>query len=391
MCMSSNAPLHIGFLSESDPQDRCASSGTFHSMAKALSHAGFTVTWIPVKSSSFIRNVYLKAVKVATRLFPYFKKYLPVFPAWQARVIAKNIDQCLLDSCDAIFAPMQAITLSAIHTRTPIVYLSDATYRVMWDYYWFHVPKADIRALERMEQTALDKAATIIYPCQWAAESAVRDYGQDPQKIHLAYFGPNFKPRDMVPHHFTFNGSLQLLFVGVNWKRKGGPIAVDACRWLNENGISAILHIVGVKRMDRAIRDLSFIQDEGFLNKNRPEDYAKLLALYHNSDCFLLPTQAECTGVSFTEACAFGLPCFSHRTGGVEDYILDGETGRLLPLGSSGEDFGHAIKKAILSGEMESMSRATISFSKKRLNWDKWADIVSKAIIQTIQSNKVSE
>jgi len=286
-----------------------------------------------------------------------------------------------------LFAPMQSGALFYLETAKPIVYFSDATFHLMIDYYWFNLSKRDIDEGELIEKTAIGKATALVYPCHWAAESAVKDYGKPIDKISLAYFGPNLDIDKIVPHKFSFDGHLDLLFVGVDWKRKGGDIAVGACKWLNENGVDATLHIVGIKSLNPAISSLPYVVDYGLLNKNSDDDYSKLMSLYNLADCFILPTLAECTGVSFCEASAYGLPCFSHDTGGVSDYVIDGENGCLLPLVSSGEDFGRKIKACLESGEMERFSQGAVKVARERLTWDRWRDILSEVIERTLHRN----
>ena len=56
----------------------------------------------------------------------------------------------------------------------------------------------------------------------------------------------------------------------------------------------------------------------GFLNKNIPEQYQKLITIMGRCNLFLLPTKAECAGIVLCEASAFGLPIFTFDTGGLE-------------------------------------------------------------------------
>ena len=370
----------IGFLAENPLEDKRAFSGTMYSMVKALESTGARVVRIPVDSSSSLRKLYMRAVKYIGKLFPPLKGRFGKLLVWKSRIVARKLDLNLIDNCDVIFAPIQSGALFFLRTNKPIVYLSDATFHAMIDYYWFDYPKRDIEELEMIQKTALDKAAALIYPCRWAADSAVSDYGQPREKITLAYFGPNLDVKKISSHVFSFDGHLDLLFVGVDWKRKGGDIAVGACKWLNENGIDATLHVVGIKSLDPSISSLPYVANHGFLNKNNPEEYSKIMSLYNQADCFLLPTLAECTGISFCEASAYGLPCFTHDTGGVSDYVIEGQSGRLLPLGSTGEDFGRVIKNSIESGEMELFSKGARQVVDERLSWELWAETVAGVI-----------
>lgn len=370
----------IGFMASDPLEDKRAFSGTMYSMAKALEGTGAKVVRIPVDSSSLLRKLYLKAVKEVGRFIPSLKGRLSKRLVWKAKIAARKLNMRIIEKCDVIFAPMHSGSLFFLETSKPIVYLSDATFHLMIDYYWFGLPKRDIEEGEMIEKTAIEKAAALIYPCRWAADSAVSDYGQSGEKITLAYFGPNLDISKISPHVFSFDGHLDLLFVGVDWKRKGGDIAVGACKWLNENGVDATLHVVGIKSLDPSISSLPYIENHGFLDKNNPEEYSKIMSLYNQADCFLLPTLAECTGISFCEASTYGLPCFTHDTGGVSDYVIEGESGRLLPIGSTGEDFGRVIKKCVESGEMEQFSKGARRVVAERLSWKLWAETVAGVI-----------
>lgn len=370
----------IGFISSSPLNDKRAYSGTIYTMAKSLETIGAEVIWIPSNASALWYRIYLKIITVVGHLFPCFKKWLPRHPKWRSGIINRHLDYDLLDKCDVIFAPMQSYSLLYLKTDKPIVYLSDATSRLLIGYYWFNVPNKDIEELELIESTAIQKATSLIYPCHWAAESAVRDYGQPQDTITLAFFGPNINKDDISPHVFSFDGHLDILFVGVDWQRKGGEIAVEACRWLNDNGIESTLHIVGIRSLDESVASLPFVIYHGFLDKNNPTELVFLTDLYNKADCFLLPTVAECTGISFCEASAFGLPCYTHNTGGVSDYVIDGESGRLLPLGSTGADFGRIIKEDVENGRMKRFSEGAIVVGSDRLSWTVWAEKVGSVI-----------
>ena len=349
-------------------------------MARILKSAGYDVVWIPVRKKSLCYKLYRKLIKEIARFFPRLKSKLSKRMLWSSRIATRRLDMDLVNSCDVLFAPMKSGVLVSLDTNVPAIYLADGTFHLMVDYYWFDLSERDIREGELIEQKAMDNAAALVYPSRWAAESAVKDYGQPRDKITLAYFGPNLDVDKIIPHKFTFDGHLDLLFVGVDWKRKGGSIAVEACKWLNDNGIDSTLHVVGIKSLNPQIASLPFVENHGFLNKNKPEDYSKLMALYDQADCFLLPTLAECVGVSFCEANAYGVPCFTHDTGGVSDYVLDGENGYLLPLGSSGEDFGKKIKECLDNNEMERLSTGAVRVAKERLTWDAWAARMSEVI-----------
>lgn len=373
--------LKIGFISWTAPCDRRSMSGTYYKIYESLSALGYDIVWLQIKAT---RSYHLLC-KLATILKKITGKGFDVrHSVWGASILSKTIDREKLSSCDVVFAPFASEALYGRRVDKPVISLSDATFGIMVGYYWKNLSKQSIGQGNKVEQYTLDIANAIVVSSDWAARSVVNDYHQPKEKVHVIEFGANIDDKDIVPHKFSYSGHLDLLFLGVDWQRKGGSIAVDACRWLNDNGIDSTLHVVGIKDLDESVRTLPFVDYIGFLNKNIPEQYSRLVATIESCHCLLLPTKAECAGIAFSESSANGLPVFSHNTGGVSNYVYDGRNGYLLPLGSTGADFGRKIKQCLDSGELARMSETAKQVYRERLNWGVWGqkvDGIIKAVV----------
>ncbi len=372
-------PLKIGFLSQFSPNDRRDSSGTNYKMAEHLSKIGH-LHWIKIRRQPWNRFVELFE-KAFNKLSPK-KIKLDGTLLW-GRFCEKPLDKKELDRYDIIVAFFCSNTLARLNTDTTIIYFTDATFPCMLDYYrqWTNLPLWNRNSGTQVEKAAMDKASAIIVSSDWARNSAVQDLNQDKRKVHVVEFGANIDDSDLcieIPH--TSSGALELLFLGVDWERKGGAIAIDAINHLNNLGIKATLHIAGIKNPPAGIENNPHVNFMGFLNKNIPEHYRRLVDVIGRSTALLLPTKAECAGIAFAEAEAFGLPVFSHDTGGVSNYVHDGCTGRLLPLGSTGADFAEAIADAVRSGAIDRYSDNARALYKERLNWNTWGERVSVII-----------
>lgn len=118
--------------------------------------------------------------------------------------------------------------------------------------------------------------------------------------------------------------------------------------------------------------DQQYISQLGFLDKNKSSDYKSLIKLISSSDLLLLPTIAECAGIVFAEASAYGLPIFTYDTGGISNYVVNGINGYRLPMGSNGSEFGKKIKETIESGGLPSLSEGGKELYKRTLNWTRW-------------------
>lgn len=99
---------------------------------------------------------------------------------------------------------------------------------------------------------------------------------------------------------------------------------VEAVRRLNEDGVPSTLHIVGIRELPPQVARLPYINYIGFLNKNVPEQYQRLVEAIRQCRLLLLPTRAECAGVAFCEASAYGMPVFTYDTDGIPNYVLNG-------------------------------------------------------------------
>lgn len=379
--------MKIGFIQLHDPMDRRASSGTPYKMAEALRMAGNEVVWVKARKNILYRT-YSKVMKFWNGMSR--AKVNVSHSSFGSSLLSMSLDRSIIDSCDILFAPFASECLYKLKTDRPIVYLSDATFGIMAGYYYKNLSPCSVRQGNKVEQVAVDKAAEVIVSSDWAAESVVKDYHKDPSKVHVLEFGANVDEKDIAPKVFEYDGHLDILFLGVDWDRKGGGIAVDAARWLNGNDVPTTLHIVGIKNLAPEVQALPFVDNHGNLNKNIPEEYQKLVEVMRKCHCLLLPTLAECAGIAFCESCANGLPIFSHRTGGGSDYVHDGENGYLLPSPSSGEDFGRKIKSSLESGEMARMSETAKHLYRSKFNWKVWAEkmmVIMSALDKGSDSN----
>lgn len=375
----------IGYISQFNPLDRKASSGTTFKIAEALRNSlDAEITWIRIRHN------------LLYRIFDIFLKIINRMDVWKRSDFSHSITGAYLESfslnkkainkCDLLFAPFSSSALYFLKTNKPIIYLSDATFNIMVDYYFKKLSTIAIRSGNQIEQRAMNRASQIILSSDWAYQSAIKDYHQPKEKVHIIEFGANIDKRDIIKCEFHYNNHLNILFLGVDWERKGGAIAVEACQWLNAQGIKSTLHIVGIRKLDENIKKLPCINYVGFLNKNDPEQYLKLTRIIKESHCLLLPTLAECSAIAFCEASANGLPIFSHITGGTRNYITDGENGYLLPIGASGIDFGRKISECLFSGELERMSLHATKIYSEKLNWETWAQKTKTVIEQTIST-----
>lgn len=372
--------LRIGFLSQFDPMDRKASSGTSYKMAEQIAKIG-DIEWIPIELTKTGRNL----CRIQIYANKFFKKKLMIkMTEFGSRHLYKPLHEAELKKYDIIVAFFCSDVLANIKAETPIIYFTDATFPAMLDYYpdFSNLWKFNRQQGINVESRAIQNATHTIFSSDWAKNSAIIDCGGLSEKTSVVEFGPNIDDKDIISNIRTYdpNGILKLLFLGVEWDRKGGAKAVEACRWLNAHGVRSELTIIGVPTLPQEIEDLPFVRNIGFLNKNNPKEYKKLTDIIGESHLLILPTKNECSAIAFAEACAYGLPIMTHDTGGISNYVENGYNGYRLPLSSSPEDFGKKILEIIESKQLEKLSENAITLYKQKLNYNVWREKVGQLI-----------
>src|ERR1039458_142600 len=159
----------------------------------------------------------------------------------------------------------------------PIVFYADAVFHMMPGYYsgiWDKLTGSAIRRGIWQEERALERCTIGAYSSSWAAKGAQEH--TRPDKIRVVHFGasmPVYHDMETVQKWVSERldrqpSECRLLFVGVDWVRKGGAIAVETARLLNEMGVRTVLTIVGCQP-DEEVPD--YVDVLGYLNKRSPE------------------------------------------------------------------------------------------------------------------------
>lgn len=292
-----------------------------------------------------------------------------------------------LDKYDLIYTPGQSDVTAGLKTQTPIIRYSDATVARMIDYYWFNWSKKDISNIDLIEQRAINNASINLLASHWAAESVVKDYSAPEDRVFVLPLGANIEATAKVEPKVYEGGRLNILFSGVDWKRKGGQIAVDTVRKLREDGYQVKLYICGIKNLDPKIADLDYVENLGFLNKNNPDENQKYLNAYANSHMLLLPTRAECAGIVFNEASAYGIPSLATDTGGIADYVYNDVNGYRMPLSASGVEYAAKIEEWIKEDRFKELSEGAKKVYHDTNSWEAWGRKFRK-IADNLLANK---
>jgi glycosyltransferase involved in cell wall biosynthesis len=300
-------------------------------MARALAAQGVSLAFIgPLRTS--VQPLARIRQRLGRRLG---QSYLIERDGSVLRAYARQVVEQLAHlDVDAVFSP-GTIPIAYLETHLPILYWTDATFAAMVDYYpdFSRLGKASLRAGNRMERAAITRADLAFYSSSWAADSAKQAYAGDPAKVHVLPFGANLErepDRDEVDSLIASRAreECRLLFLGVDWDRKGGDLALALTTELVKRGVPARLIVAGPPA--GTVPPSPLIDYVGFVDKSTPSGEAQLGRLLGESHFLCLPSHAEAFGIVFCEASAYGLPSLSVRTGGIGSAVQDGKNGYLF-------------------------------------------------------------
>jgi glycosyltransferase involved in cell wall biosynthesis len=315
------------------------------------------------------------------------------------RILSKRLghtlDRLVAESaCDVLFAPTASVEIAYLSTNVPIIYYTDMNWADMVDYYpgCSSLFAFSRREGDRIDAAAIRKASASIFPSVWAARSAIKHYKADPRKVHCISFGANLEQEDIPLRDAALKHSLDhgiaLLWVGVDWERKGGAVAYDCLTELLNRGLDARMAVCGCVPPKRFRHPK--IEVVPFLSKRDPRQRRKLSQLFLDSNFFLFPTRADATPIVLTEASAHGLPSLARDTGGVGGAVTDGKNGYLLAPDATGKQYAEKILEIVRDDSLYNyLVKASRSAYEERLNWDAWACAIKPIFEQLARRSPV--
>lgn len=362
-------------------------SGTVYHSLHALEMAGYTVEYLNAFDGVKQDIVDKLWVRYWCWIAEHLKKNVRFDESfYTTRMMRRALSKIDYSAYDIIFVPTDMCIVSALpsHVKQKIVHLVDAPVQSLFEYYtefsnltWQNRLEASI-----LTKQAFQRADLIIASSDWCKNESIKHCGVAPDKITIVEFGANIDDVDIpeIVHNYNPSRPICIYWCGVNWARKGGQVAFDCCNELIRRGHDIEFHITGMRVLPEEIENQPWVYNHGFLNKNNPEEYRRLIEIMSHQDVFLFPSRAECSSIALCEANAFGLPCFVYDTGGTGNYVENGKNGYMLPLSAKGTDFADKIEFCWKTNQMFAMSQFARRTYLEKLNWTVWRNKVKAAI-----------
>jgi glycosyltransferase involved in cell wall biosynthesis len=202
------------------------------------------------------------------------------------------------------------------------------------------------------------------------------DYGLPAEKVTAIGGGVNFSS---LPELGETPAKKQpiILFIGKDFYRKGGDILLQAFDQVRERIPQAQLWLVTEGPAPRAEGQQGVRVIDPTWNRQ------VIHQLYSQASLFVLPSRLETWGDVLLEAMAYQLPCVGVRGDAMEEIILDGITGLVVP-----PDDPQALEEAIVRLLSEPSIRCTMGQAGRRRVEQNflWARVIDRLepIIQQI-------
>lgn len=384
--------MKILYLTPFSINDTIAQSGTAINIKKALELCGNEVYLIDSLKSNLVEVFIAKILKRLTG-----KEFDIMRTPFVLKRYVKQINKCKSNlNYDVIFSST-SLLCAYLKDSKPIVFYTDATYGGMMNYYWDEKKwmKCSVKYGMAIEKAAINNCTIAIYASNWAVNTAVKFHQADSNKCVAINRGANvdhsFNDQDIQNYMQNRNicnsekKNYRMLFVGRDWKRKGGDIALAIVKLLSKKGYKSKLVVIGCDP-DLSEEDKMFVENIGFLRKDNNEEKRRLEELFVTSDLYLQPSRQEAQGIAYAEASAFGLPVVAVNTGGVSDIVTE-KNGMLFDMNDSLDIYVERIIKLLNNpDEYKKLCISALQFYKETLNWKAVGYRITKLLESVVNS-----
>jgi glycosyltransferase involved in cell wall biosynthesis len=321
-------------------------------------------TWLPIPFQ----------VAGAGSVLPLWRSNWSVRAGWRGRLALSRAMRT--QPYAAAFFHTQVVSLFSVGLmkRLPSVVSLDATpinYDSVGEHYG-HRPAGDgllDRQKYRLNRQVFHTAAALISWSEWARRSLIDDYGVHGEKVRVlapgaapAYFeiGQRRVEAEQAAGEAQGEGQrkVRLLFVGGDFRRKGGPFLLEALRGpLTER---CELHVV--------TRDEVPAQPGVHVHHGLGPNSQALRQLFATADVFVLPSLADCLAVVLMEATAAALPVITTGVGALPEAVWEGESGLVVAPGDAA-DLARAVTALVDdAGRRRRMGRAGYALAQEKFN-----------------------
>jgi glycosyltransferase involved in cell wall biosynthesis len=204
-------------------------------------------------------------------------------------------------------------------SNSPHYIYTDHTHLVNLEYPGFLKKNLNVNSWQKKENELYKKSQGIFTMSNHVKNSLLIQYQIEPSLVRCIFAGANITKENVI-YPLSRYQNKKILFVGVDWERKGGPELFEAFKILIQKHPDAKLDIVGCNP------NLNFpnVTIWGRLPIQEVKKH------YESASIFCMPSKREPFGIVYLEAMAYKLPIVALKIGALPDLVEEGKTGFLV-------------------------------------------------------------
>jgi glycosyltransferase involved in cell wall biosynthesis len=223
----------------------------------------------------------------------------------------------------------------------------------------FHPKKLFSQKWIELERQIYNNATITFVRSSNIKQSLIEQYQYLPERAICVYAGSNVAVADDFTAQKDYTPK-RILYVGIDWKRKGGPELVRAFQNVFSQHPDASLTIVGANpEID--------VPNCTVLGRIPPE---KVAQYYKEATIFCMPTHLEPFGIAFLEAMQARLPIIGTRVGAIPDFVQDGWNGYLIEPGDVQSLTAALLKLLDHPDQRRAFGEKGFSLARERYSWE---------------------
>lgn len=205
------------------------------------------------------------------------------------------------------------------------------------------ISKKALKQRIKREEKIHKKTKGEFYMGQWVVDLMKEHYPQYEEK--LIHAGGGFSSEFSINIENEKKDNIKrILFVGIDFKRKGGKLLVDAYKQIRDKyGEKVELIIVGP----------NIVKKEDGINYVGKINRKELSNIFQKCDIYCMPSRFEAYGLVFIEALCYGLPIVAYNDFEMK-YFVQNEVNGILINDYSADALAIALESAINSSSLKS-------------------------------------
>lgn len=221
----------------------------------------------------------------------------------------------------------------------------------------------------KRQQKEYDNAVAVFWMGKWVSDYMKNMYPYLAHKMYHVGGGTNL---DINKINISQKKGNKFIFVGRDFKRKGGDLVVEAYKILKIKYMpQAELHIIGPeKNPAEGVDGVIFYGDISY------EEVSKLMNL---CDVFCMPSRFEAYGLVFIESLMYGLPCIGRSFFEMPNFIQENKEGKLI-IEDSAEKLACLMYETICNKSMINEIQSNRNAYATQYSWDAVAFRIKKII-----------